>query len=75
MTGREYYSEIDVNQCYLRGTLTLSNGYQLHIAEYVITDPSIVRTKYRYHLQYPRQVKLSSQEKRGMQSREGTLPN
>lgn len=45
------YSEIDVNECYVRGFLILSNGYQLHIAEYVITEPSIIRTKYRYHLQ------------------------
>ena len=44
-------SEIDIDQCYVRGTLTLSNGYQLHVAEYVITAPVIVRTKYRYHLQ------------------------
>ncbi|MFZ1753643.1 MAG: DUF6516 family protein [Caldilineaceae bacterium] len=45
------YSEIDVNECYISGRLILSNGYQLHIAEYVITGMSIVRTKYRFHLQ------------------------
>lgn len=45
------YSEIDVNECYVRSILILSNGYQLHIAEYVITEPALIRTKYRYHLQ------------------------
>lgn len=45
------YTEIDVNECYVRGVLTFANGYELHIAEYVITEPTILRTKYRYHLQ------------------------
>jgi len=45
------YNEIDINECYIRGILTLSNGHQLHTAEYVITEPSIIRPKYRYHLQ------------------------
>jgi hypothetical protein len=44
-------SEIDVNVCYVRGTLFLPNDCELHIAEYVITFPSLHRPKYRYHLQ------------------------
>lgn len=24
------YSEIDVNECYVRGVLTFANGYELH---------------------------------------------
>jgi hypothetical protein len=45
------FSEIDVNECYIRGVLTLINGFELHLAEYVITKPTIQRPKYRYHLQ------------------------
>jgi hypothetical protein len=45
------FSEIDVNECYIRGVLTLINGFELHLAEYVITEPTIQRPKYRYHLQ------------------------
>jgi hypothetical protein len=45
------FNEIDTNECYIRGSLTLVNGFELHIAEYVITAPSIQRLKYRYHLQ------------------------
>lgn len=45
------FDEIDVDVCYIRGTLMLPNDCELHIAEYVITSPSIERPKYRYHLQ------------------------
>lgn len=45
------FEEIDVNECYVRGVLTLIGGFELHIAEYVVTDPALTRPKYRYHLQ------------------------
>jgi len=45
------FEDIDVNECYIRGILTLWEGFTLHIAEYVITDPVLTRAKYRYHLQ------------------------
>ena len=45
------FEEIDLNECYVRGVLTLIHGFELHIAEYVITEPALTRTKYRYHLQ------------------------
>ena len=45
------FEEIDVNECYVRGVLTLIGGFELHIAEYVVTDPTLTRPKYRYHLQ------------------------
>ena len=45
------FEEIDVNECYIRGVLTLITGFQLHIAEYVVTKPTLRRPKYRYHLQ------------------------
>ena len=45
------FEEIDVNECYVRGVLTLIGGFELHIAEYVVTEPVLTRPKYRYHLQ------------------------
>jgi len=45
------FDEIVANECYIRGVLTLTNGFELHIAEYVITEPEVQRSKYRYHLQ------------------------
>lgn len=45
------FNEIDENECYVRGTLMLINGWNLHIAEYVITVPYVTRLKYRYQLQ------------------------
>jgi len=45
------FEEIDVNECYVRGVLTLIGGFELHIAEYVVTEPILTRPKYRYHLQ------------------------
>lgn len=45
------FDEIDVNECYIRGTLLLLADLELHIAEYVVTEPDLQRLKYRYHLQ------------------------
>jgi hypothetical protein len=45
------FDEIDSHECYVRGVLSLVNDLELHIAEYVITDPVVQRPKYRYHLQ------------------------
>jgi hypothetical protein len=45
------FDEIDVNECYIHGVLTLVGGFELHLAEYVITEPDFQRSKYRYHLQ------------------------
>lgn len=45
------FEEIDTNECYVRGVLALLGGFELHIAEYVVTEPVITRLKYRYHLQ------------------------
>jgi hypothetical protein len=45
------FEDIDVNECYVRGILTLLEGFALHIAEYIITEPVLNRVKYRYHLQ------------------------
>ena len=45
------FEEIDTNECYVRGVLMLMDGFELHVAEYVITFPTLSRPKYRYHLQ------------------------
>jgi hypothetical protein len=45
------FDEISEEECYIRGSLTLSGGYELHIAEYVVTEPKVKRLKYRFHLQ------------------------
>ena len=45
------FDEIDVNECYIRGVLSLVGNLELHIAEYVVTTPHVRRLKYRYHLQ------------------------
>jgi len=45
------FDEVSEEECYIRGTLTLTGGYELHVAEYVITNPGIKRLKYRFHLQ------------------------
>ena len=47
------FEEIDENECYLSGSLLLVGELELHIAEYVITEPVLTRPKYRYHLQTP----------------------
>jgi hypothetical protein len=45
------FEEIDTSECYIRGILLLVGGFELHIAEYVVTEPDLTRPKYRYHLQ------------------------
>ena len=45
------FEEIDIAECYVRGVLWLIDGFELHIAEYVVTEPEVMRPKYRYHLQ------------------------
>ncbi|HLA07980.1 MAG TPA: DUF6516 family protein [Anaerolineales bacterium] len=45
------FDEVSESECYIRGILTLTGDYELHIAEYVITTPELKRLKYRYHLQ------------------------
>jgi len=45
------FEEIDDNECYVRGVLTLIGGFELQVAEYVVTEPAVIRPKYRYHLQ------------------------
>ncbi len=45
------FDEISEEECYIRGVLTLTGNYQLHIAEYVVTEPRLKRLKYRFHLQ------------------------
>lgn len=47
------FDEISEDECYIRGVLTLNGGYQLHIAEYIVTEPKLERLKYRFHLQAP----------------------
>jgi len=37
------FEEIDVNECYVRGILVLIGGFELHIAEYVVTEPVLTR--------------------------------
>jgi hypothetical protein len=41
-------SDIEV---FVEGHLTLINSYTLHIAEYVVLAPMLIRPNYRYHLQ------------------------
>ena len=45
------FDEISQSECYINGSLVLSGGNELHIAEYVVTEQDILRLKYRYHLQ------------------------
>lgn len=45
------FEEIDANECYVRGVLSLVGGFELRIAEYTVTEPVLTRQKYRYHLQ------------------------
>lgn len=51
ITSDMSFNEVDVDECYIRGSLTLLNSFRLHIAEYTITAPVLNRIKYRYHLQ------------------------
>jgi hypothetical protein len=45
------FDEISEEECYIRGMLTLTGNNELHIAEFVATEPEFKRLKYRYHLQ------------------------
>lgn len=48
------FREIGEKEGYVRGSLCLHGGYELHIAEYVIiTDGNPISTKYRYQLLFP----------------------
>lgn len=47
------FEEVDEHECYVSGNLLLVGEFELHIAEYVITEPTMTRPKYRYHLQTP----------------------
>lgn len=42
---------VDEYECYTSGSILLVGGFELHIAEYVITMPAVARPKNRYHLQ------------------------
>ncbi len=45
------FEQVDTSECYIRGVLLLDGSLELHIAEYVVTEPELSRPKYRYHLQ------------------------
>jgi len=45
------FDEVSEEECYIRGVLTLAGGCELHISEYVVTEPEFKRLKYRFHLQ------------------------
>ena len=45
------FDEISESECYISGILTLTGGFELHVAEYAVSEPKIERLKYRYHLQ------------------------
>lgn len=45
------FDEISEEEYYIRGALTLTGDYQLHISEYIVTEPKLKRLKYRFHLQ------------------------
>jgi uncharacterized protein DUF6516 len=45
------FDEISEEECYIREVLTLNGGYELHIAENVVTEPEFNRLKYHFHLQ------------------------
>lgn len=47
------FDEISEEECYIKGEITFNGGYELHIAEYVVTEPEFKRLKYRFHLQTP----------------------
>lgn len=47
------FDEVSEEECYIRGVITLTGGYELHIAEYVVTGPEFKRLKYRFHLHTP----------------------
>lgn len=36
------FDEVSEEECYIRGMLSLNGSYELHIAEYVVTEPQII---------------------------------
>ena len=69
------FEEIDANECYVRGVLTLVGGFELHVAEYVITSPTLSRPKYRYHLQTSDGVLVSRWDNAPHHSEVSTFPD
>ena len=45
------FDEISEEECYIKGEITFNGGYELHVAEYVVTEPEFKRLKYRFHFQ------------------------
>lgn len=45
------FDEVSNLECYVRGFLVLTGGFELHMAEYVVSHPQVTHLKYRYHLQ------------------------
>ena len=45
------FDQISENEGYIKGKLVLTDRLELHVAEYVVTEPEIDRLKYRYHVQ------------------------
>jgi hypothetical protein len=45
------FDEVSEEECYIRGVVTPRGGFELHITEYVVTEPEFKRLKYRFHLQ------------------------
>lgn len=45
------FDEVSEEECYIRGVITLRGVFELHIAEYVVTEPEFKRLKHRFHLQ------------------------
>ena len=55
------FEEIDANECYVSGVLMLMGGYELHVAEYIVTEPSLTRPKYRYQMNIPNVLEAALQ--------------
>ena len=69
------FDEISEEECYIRGMLILAGGYELHIAEYVVTEPEFKRLKYRYHLQSSKNKMLARWDNAPHHPEVGTHPN
>lgn len=70
-----HFEEIDSSECYIRGVITLIGNYELHIAEYVETEPTLLRPKYRYHLQSPKGDLISRWDNAPHHPTVATFPN
>lgn len=35
------FDEVSESECYIRGTIVITGGYKIHVAEYLLTEPSI----------------------------------